>query len=149
MPCAADILQMKGSDIHAIAPGATVLEAIHKMNQHKLGALLVTQDGSEHGRVVGMFTERDVLCRVVGELRNPAETKVAEVMTSEVICCPPSTDMDEVSTIMQQRRIRHIPVCDDQGKVYGMISIGDVNAYHVMHQEEQITFLNGYIYGRA
>ena len=149
MPSVADILQNKGSVIHAIGPGASVLEAINKMNQQKLGALLVTQDGTERGRVVGMFTERDVLRRVAGELRNPAETKVAEVMTSEVICCPPQTDMDEVSAIMQQRRIRHIPVCDESGKLYGMISIGDVNAYHASHQEQTITFLNEYIYGRV
>jgi len=149
MPSVADVLQNKGSVVHAIAPGASALEAINKMNQHKLGALLVTEDGTDRSRVVGMFTERDVLRRVVGELRNPAETKVAEVMTGEVICCPPTTDLDEVGAIMQQRRIRHVPVCDDEGKLYGLISIGDVNAYHVLHQEAQITFLNEYIYGRA
>jgi CBS domain-containing protein len=145
MPSVADVLQSKGSQVHSISPGATVLEAINKMNQHKLGALLVM----ENQRVVGMFTERDVLRRVVGEMRNPSETKVAEVMTSDVICCPPTTDIDEVSAIMQARRIRHIPVCDESGEIYGMISIGDVNAFHVQHQEAQITFLNEYIYGRA
>jgi len=145
MPSVADVLQNKGSFVHSIAPGATVLEAISKMNQHKLGALIVI----ESGRVAGMFTERDVLRRVLGDMRNPAETKVAEVMTRDVICCPPTTDLDEVSAIMQARRIRHIPVCDEGGELYGMISIGDVNAYHVQHQEAQISFLNEYIYGRA
>jgi len=70
-------------------------------------------------------------------------------MTSEVICVPPQTDIDEIGAIMQQRRIRHIPVCDEDGTLHGMISIGDVNAFHVTQQESQITFLNDYIYGRA
>jgi CBS domain-containing protein len=128
MPTVADILSRKGSTVHTISPTVTVLEATNKMNQHKLGALVVMSDTA----VVGMFTERDVLRRVVGEQRDPARTTVAEVMTSEVICCPPEADMDEVSQIMQQRRVRHVPVCDDNGKLHGLISIGDVNAYHVM-----------------
>jgi CBS domain-containing protein len=107
MPTVQDILVTKASVVHCIEPGATVLDAIHKMNQHKLGALVV-KSGDQ---VVGMFTERDVLCRVAGEMRNPAEVKVAQVMTSEVICCAPNDDLDEVSAIMSQRRIRHLPVC--------------------------------------
>lgn len=145
MPTVADILQQKGSTVHSTEPDASVLEAIHKMNQHKLGALVVMSQS----RVVGMFTERDVLRRVVGEQRDPSQTKVGEVMTSEVICCPPETDLDEVSTIMVQRRVRHVPVCDDDGKLHGMISIGDVNAFHVSHQEATISYLSEYIYGRA
>ena len=145
MPIVADILRQKGSTVHWIDPSATVLDATHKMNQHKLGALVVMSQG----KVVGMFTERDVLRRIVGERRDPADTRVADVMTKEVICCSPTTDMDEVSAIMQQRRVRHVPVCDDSGDLHGVISIGDVNAYHVSHQEMQISFLNEYIYGRA
>ena len=145
MPTVSDILQTKGSAVHNIDPNATVLEAIQKMNQHKLGALVVMAGG----RVAGMFTERDVLVRVVGELRNPAETKVGEVMTSEVICVPPQTDIDEIGAIMQQRRIRHIPVCDEDGTLHGMISIGDVNAQYASNAEQHIHFLNDYIYGRV
>src|SRR4051812_24534557 len=145
MPNAADVLRSKGSTIHSIAPSATVLDAIHKMNQHKLGALIVMQNN----RVAGMFTERDILRRVLGEEKDTRTTQISEVMTSDVICCPPDTDLDEVSAIMQQRKIRHVPVCDDDGNLHGLISIGDVNAYHVAHQGEQITFLNEYIYGRA
>jgi CBS domain-containing protein len=145
MPTVADIISKKGSTVHTISPSATVLEATNKMNQHKLGALIVMNDG----QVAGMFTERDVLRRVIGEQRDPANTKIEEVMTGDVICCSPETDMDEVSQIMQQRRIRHVPVCDAMGNLRGLISIGDVNAYHVMHQEATIEYLNEYIYGRA
>ena len=145
MPTVQDILHTKSNVVHCIEPGATVLGAIHKMNQHKLGALVVK--GGE--QVVGMFTERDVLRRVAGEMRNPGEVKVAEVMTSEVICCAPQDELDDVSAIMSQRRIRHLPVCDAGGRLHGMISIGDLNAFNVTQQEAQIHFLNDYIYGRA
>ena len=86
---------------------------------------------------------------VVGEERNPRHCRVSEVMTTEVICCHPDTDIDEISTIMLQRRVRHLPICDDDGKLYGLISIGDVNACHASTQESTITFLNEYIFGRA
>jgi CBS domain-containing protein len=145
MPTVADIISRKGSTVHTTSPAATVLDATNKMNQHKLGALVVMNEG----QVVGMFTERDVLRRVIGERRDPENTRVAEVMTGDVICCSPETDMDEVSQIMQQRRIRHVPVCDAMGDLRGLISIGDVNAYHVMNQEATIEYLNEYIYGRA
>ena len=145
MPTVQDILVTKSSVVHCIEPGATVLDAIHKMNQHKLGALVV-KSGDQ---VVGMFTERDVLRRVAGEMRNPSELKVAQVMTSEVICCSPADDLDDVGTIMKDRRIRHLPVCGGDGKLEGMISIGDLNAFNVSQQAAQIGFLSDYIYGRA
>ena len=145
MPTALDVLSTKGSTIHSIEPEATVLTAIRKMNQHKLGALVVMHEG----RIAGMFTERDVLRRVVGEEREPSNVTVAEVMTSDVICVGPTTDIDEISAIMQQRRIRHVPVCDQDHELLGMISIGDLNAFHASHQEAHIQSLNEYIYGRA
>lgn len=145
MPTVQDILGSKGGAVHSIHPGATVLDAVQKMNDHQLGALVVM----EEDRVVGMFTERDVLRRIVGQELNPRRIAVADVMTREVICVPPHTDLDDVSAIMKQRRIRHLPVCDDDGRLHGMISIGDVNACHASSQEATITFLNDYIYGRV
>jgi CBS domain-containing protein len=145
MPTAADILMAKGHAVHSTDPGTTVLEATQKMNQQTLGSLVVLVGN----RLAGMFTERDVLRRVVGELRNPAEVKVGEVMTTDVICVSPDTDIEDVAQIMKEKRIRHVPVCDDDGKLHGVISIGDVNAYYTTRQEETITFLSDYIYGRA
>jgi CBS domain-containing protein len=145
MPTALDILSNKESTIHSIEPHATVLAATNKMNQHKLGALVVKHEG----RIVGMFTERDVLRRVVGEQRDPSTATVAQVMTSDVICVGPTTDIDEIGAIMQQRRIRHLPVCDQDGELLGMISIGDLNAFRSINQEAHIHFLSEYIYGRA
>lgn len=145
MPTARDILTTKGSTVYSTDPDSTVLNAVQHMNQHKLGSLVVLEDG----RLVGMFTERDVLRRIVGEQRNPSSTRVSEVMTRNVICCPPDTDLEEVSAIMKQQRIRHVPVVDENGRLHGVISIGDVNACYASSQEQTITFLNEYIYGRV
>ena len=144
MPTVADVLGVKGGQLHSVSPATSVLDAIRKMNQHKIGALLVTQGD----QVAGIFTERDVLRRVVGDEKNPATTKVGQVMTSKVVCCDPDADLDEVAAIMQQKKIRHIPVCDEDG-LHGMISIGDLNAFHASSQEAQIHFLSEYIYGRV
>src|SRR5437762_13764100 len=145
MPTVQDVLSTKGEQVHSVSPKTTALDAIQKMNQHKIGAVLVI----DKGKVVGMFTERDVLRRVVGEERQPASVTVGEVMTEDVICVEPSTDLDDVASIMKTRKIRHIPARDDDGKLHGMVSIGDVNAYHATNQEAQIHFLNEYIYGRV
>jgi CBS domain-containing protein len=145
MPTIANILASKGSHIQSIKVEASVLEATQKMNQYKIGALVVMHEG----QVAGIFTERDVLRRVVAEQRSPAEVTVGEVMTTEVICVRPETDIDEASGIMQQRKVRHLPVCGEDGNLQGMISIGDLNAFHATNQEQQIHFLNDYIYGRA
>jgi len=145
MPSVRDVLASKGPGVQSTSPHVSVLDAVHQMNEHKIGALVVI-DGDE---VVGMFTERDVLRRIVGEERSPSSTTVGEVMTSEVVCCGPDTDLDDVSALMKKRRIRHVPVCSSTGKLLGMVSIGDLNAANASNQETTIHFLNEYIYGRA
>ena len=144
MPHVRDVLVVKGASVHSVSPSTTVFEAIQKMNQHKIGAVLAVHEG----QVAGIFTERDVLRRVIGEQRQPADCTVAEVMTEDVICVRPETDLDDVASIMQQKKVRHIPVCDEDG-LHGMISIGDLNAFHASSQEAQIHFLSEYIYGRV
>ena len=148
-----DILAQKDARGHVVSPMATVLEATLLMNKHHVGALVVTVGGEEgetdSGRVVGMFTERDVLTRVVGERRDPATTRVEEVMTAVVAYCRPETELEEVASIMRSQRIRHLPVCDDEARLRGMISIGDVNAWHAQGQEVTIHYLNEYIHGRV
>src|ERR1700722_15375689 len=145
MPTANDILSQKGFSIHTVAPTATVLDAVERMNQLRVGAVVVMNQGD----FVGMFTERDVLRRVVGQHRDPATTKVSEAMTTDIICCAPTADIDEISTIMKNRRIRHLPVRDKDGELLGLISIGDVNAIHASNQQAHLSYLNEYVYGRA
>ena len=146
MPSVMDILADKGSDVYTISPLATVLEATHAMNDQKIGALVV-KDGT--GRVMGIFTERDVLRRVIAAEKSPNNVRVGEVMTRDVVCCPPETDIVDASGIMRDRKVRHLPVCDGDGTLLGLVSIGDLNAYHASSQEAQIHFLSEYVYGRA
>jgi CBS domain-containing protein len=141
-----DLLLNKGTDVWTTGPHATVLEAALKMNDHKIGALVVLADD---GQVAGIFTERDVLRRVVGERRDPASTRVADVMSSDVFCCSPDMTTDEARYEMQHRRIRHLPVADDTGRLVGLISIGDLNAELQATQEHSLFLLTEYIAGRT
>ena len=145
MPTVLDVILSKGDTVHSIGPTESVIDAVHKMNQFKIGCLMVMQGD----QVMGIFTERDVLRRVIGEGRNVQDVTVGEVMTTEVVCCGPNVDLDDVSAIMKTRRVRHVPVCGDDGTLHGVVSIGDVNAFHSSNQEQTIHFLNEYIYGRA
>ena len=145
MATVSDILAVKGSHVLTIGKGATVIDAALLMNEHKVGALVVTEDG----RVIGMFTERDVLRRVVGEHRDPATTLVGEVMTAEVICCTPETTIDEARGAMKNRRVRHLPLVDDERRLQGLISIGDLNAHEASDHEHTIYLLQEYLYGRV
>ena len=140
-----DILSTKSSKVLTTRRDATVLEAINKMNEHRVGALVVC-DGD---RVVGMFTERDVLRKVAVSDRPPTQVFVQEVMTPEVVCTGPKEDLDDVRTVMMNRRFRHLPVCDDDGKLVGLVSIGDLNAHEASHREAHIHFLTEYMYGRV
>jgi len=141
-----DILASKQGPVVTIGENQSVLDATRIMNQHKIGALVVT-DGD--GRVVGMFTERDVLRRVVAEQQDPAATVIAVVMTSEVIVCEADMPLEDCRQLMRNRRIRHLPVVDAQGKLKGMISIGDLNAQVANNNEIQIKYLHEYIHGRV
>ncbi len=140
-----DILAVKGSQVWTVGREATVLQAALLMNEHKIGALVVL----DQERVVGMFTERDVLRRVVGEQRDPNRTRVGEVMTSEVFGCTLETTLEEARGAMKHRRIRHLPVVEDGNRLLGLISIGDLNAQQVAHQEQTIHLLHEYLYGRV
>ena len=145
MPVVQEILAGKGSQVHAVPAATTVLDATRLMNQHKIGAVVVM----ESGRVAGMFTERDVLSRVVAMEISPARARVGEVMTRDIVCCVPTDDIDDVSRIMRDRRIRHLPVVTPKGELLGLISIGDINAFHASSQESQIHLLKDYVYGRV
>ena len=140
-----EILSQKGAKVHTISPGASVLEATEKMNQARIGSLVVM----DNDQVVGIFTERDVLRRVVGEERRPSQILVGEVMTTDVVCCRPDMDIDEVGAVMREKRIRHVPVCSEEGQLNGLISIGDVNTHYTSSQQATIHYLNEYIYGRV
>ena len=140
-----DILKKKGHDVVSVEPETTVLEAARQMNDKRIGAVVVFD--AVHG-VTGMFTERDVLMRVVGDGRSPEKTPVREVMSSPVTCCKPATTVEECQSVMTSKRLRHLPVIED-GKLVGMVSVGDVVACEVQVQQTTIEYLHEYLHGRT
>ncbi len=139
-----DILSSKGSQVYRIAPSATVLDATDLMNSHQVGVLVVTESAA----IVGIFSERDILRRVISRRLKPAQTMVSDVMTNPVICCSPDTPIDEAGAIFKNRRIRHLPIVNQTGELVGLISIGDVNAWTLKNHEADIQYLHEYLYGR-
>ena len=145
MPLIKELLAKKGSDVTTISPEATVMEAAALMSQKRIGALCVVKDDA----VVGVFTERDVLNRVVAARLDPATVKVADVMTSDVMTCGPEGKIADCAAVMSHKRIRHLPVVDDDGKLVGLISTGDLMAMQVSQKQAHIEDLYDYLHGRA
>ena len=127
-----------------IKPDASALDAAKLMNGHHIGALIVV---SSSGKPVGIFTERDLLTRIVAARKSPESTAVEEVMTREMLVCPPEATLDDMRTLMREKRIRHIPIVGDKG-LMGVISIGDLNAAEAKELSDTIVFLEEYMYPR-
>ena len=144
MSTVSDILARKGTDVATIAPDDTVLDAANLMNQRRIGALCVV----ERDELVGVFTERDILNRVISAQRDAATTKVAEVMTSAVITCGSQGKTSDCAAVMSHRRIRHLPVVDG-GTLVGMISTGDLMALQATEKQAFIDDLYRYLHGRT
>jgi len=136
------LLAKKGGQVVTIGVADSALTAATLMNERGIGGLVVL----ESGRVAGMFTERDILRRVVAMRRDPATTQVREVMTSPVAFCRRETTLNECRAVMTEKRIRHLPVVDEKG-VCGIVTIGDLMAHEVTDQEATIQYLNEYIFG--
>jgi CBS domain-containing protein len=143
MPTIADLLKGKGSAVHTINPGARVLDAARRMNERRVGSLVVVDDHIPD-QIIGIITERDMLTRIVAAEKNPATTSVADIMTDRVLTCTGCTDIEEVRTVMRNKRIRHLPVVDEHGRLCGMVSIGDLNQAHVRVLAETVQYLEQY-----
>ena len=135
----AEILEEKGGEVLEIDGGSSVFEAVQLMVENNVGSLLVT----ERAEVVGIVTERDYLRRVTLEGRTE-EAPLREIMSSPLVVATLETTVDECMAMMTDRRIRHIPVVDEE-KVVGLVSIGDLVKFKSKLQSFQIQFLNDYI----
>ncbi len=142
MPTVQTILASKGGNVVSTTVTDSVLAAASLMNERGIGGLVVL-DGN---RVAGMFTERDILRRVVAMRRDPAGTLVREVMSAPVAFCRRETTLEECRAVMTEKRIRHLPVVDETG-VCGIVTIGDLMAQEVTDHEATIQYLNEYIFG--
>ena len=141
MPSAQDIIAKKTKDVAVIGEEATVMEAAKIMSDRRIGSLVVCRGE----KLVGIFTERDVLNRVVARHLDPLVTIIKDVMTSPVACCLPTTKLAECRSVMTEKRIRHLPVVQDN-RLLGMISIGDILARERGEQEQTIKYLHEYLY---
>lgn len=150
-----DILREKGSKVVTIEPHYTIHDAINKLNENRIGALMVTEPD---GEIIGIITERDIL-RKCGEKcvrlnGSPSENEVAcptlveHTMTRELIIGVPDDDLNYVMGIMTKNRIRHLPILDD-GKLVGIISIGDLVNAHFEEKVFENRTLRDYIHGTA
>jgi CBS domain-containing protein len=134
------ILDAKDRAIHSIGPTETVYAAVAKLKECSVGALLVMQDS----QLVGMFSERDYAHKIILEGRASKSTRVDEIMTTPVIYVTLATPLPECMRLMTERRIRHLPVME-QEKVIGVISIGDLVRAIIQQQGETIDQLNALI----
>ena len=137
------VLAEKGRQVYTIGRAETVSNAVREMNEKGIGGLLV-MDGH---RAVGIFTERDVLRRVVDADRDPALARVGEVMTRDLVTIDPACHVEDAMRLMTDRRLRHLPVFDGD-ELVGMISIGDLLRWVTINQEEHIRAMTEYINGQ-
>ncbi|HEY9505250.1 MAG TPA: CBS domain-containing protein [Gemmatimonadales bacterium] len=136
-----DLLATKGHEVLAVQPSDTVLQAANLMNERNIGGVVVL----EGDRLAGIFTERDVLRRVVAVGLDPARTTVSQVMTTPVITCRPELSLEDCATLMTTRRVRHLPV--QQGsELTGLVTIGDLLAHKVSEQQATLEQMTQYLY---
>ena len=137
------LLTRKRGDVLQVSPDTTVLEAAQKMNQREVGSVLVMAEGV----LVGIFTERDLMRRVVAQDLLPGATRVGDVMTSSLVTCTPEARIVDCNTMMSERRIRHLPVIGLEG-VLGVITTGDLLAYELHEQESKIQHLESFVFDK-
>ena len=135
-----EILDEKGRDVLKIDADASVIDAVREMVEHNVGSLLVTDGGA----VTGIVTERDYLRRVTLEGRSERDATLREIISSPVVVAAPQTTVDECMALMTDRRIRHIPVVEND-EVVGLVSIGDLVKFRSKQQSFEIKYLTEYI----
>ena len=138
------LLRTKGNDVLSVAPDTAVFEALRLMAEKNVGAVLVL----ESERLVGIFSERDYARKVILKGKSSKETLVREIMSSHVLYVRPEQTIEDCMALMTGKRVRHLPVLQDEQRVVGVISIGDVVKDIISEQEFMIEQLQNYITGR-
>tara|TARA_B110000285_G_scaffold33354_1_gene34938 strand:+ start:6815 stop:7267 length:453 start_codon:yes stop_codon:yes gene_type:complete len=136
------LLKEKSTSIYCIAVNSTVDAAVSEMNRQRVGSIIV----KDAEKVVGVFTERDVLTRIVAAGRDPKTTTVSEVMTADFLSITQDTSVEDAMQMMTDKRVRHLPVFNDQ-QLLGLISIGDVTRWLLKVNEMEAENLRNYVFG--
>jgi CBS domain-containing protein len=137
-----DILEVKGRDVWSIGPDASVFDALKLMAEKDVGALVVL-DG---GNLIGVISERDYARKIALLGRASPTTQVKEIMTTDVVCVDPEQNVDQCMALVTEKRVRHLPVLEN-GKLIGLISIGDLVKSIITEQQFIIEQLERYITG--
>jgi CBS domain-containing protein len=139
------LLEGKGSQVITGAPNDSIYDCVMKMTGARIGGLLIMEDG----QIVGIFTERDLLNKVVPNNINVQATPVSDVMNHDVLCVDPDLTLEEAMSIFTEKRIRHLPVLEGS-KLIGLISIGDVTKWlsdshrqQVQEIDDLVKYING------
>jgi CBS domain-containing protein len=143
MKTVGQLLKAKGNQVWSINPDRSVLDALRMLAEKDVGALLVL----EEEEVVGIFSERDYARKIILKGKTSRETQVREIMSKKVFYVTPDQAIEECMALMTMERIRHLPVLDD-GKLAGIISIGDVVKTIISNQQFMIDQLEKYITGK-
>ncbi len=136
------ILKRKGNAVYSVRPDATVFDAIRRLAEVNIGALLVMEDG----KLLGVFSERDYTRKVALRGRDSRNTPVKDIITNRLFTVPPSATVSECLRLMVDNRIRHLPVVQE-GTVIGVVSIGDLVNWIISSQSAAIEQLESYISG--
>ena len=137
-----EILNVKGRQIWSVEPETTVLEAIQMMANKNVGALLVVHDG----KLIGIISERDYTRKVILRGKASKDTAVREILSGDVIAVSPRESVEDCMRLMTEHRIRHLPVVEE-GKILGIVSIGDLVNWIISAQTSTIQQLQTYISG--
>lgn len=138
------ILKQKGTDVTTMAASATLADAIRILNEKRIGAVVITGRG---GDIEGILSERDVVHALAERDIDLAKVRISALMTRQVFTCTPNTSIEELMRQMTLRRIRHLPVLRE-GRLCGIISIGDVVNHRLMELETETSTMRDYIGGR-
>ena len=138
------ILKSKGSEVQTIAPDATVAETLHRMRHERIGALVVSEDKTS---IAGIISDRGIMDAIVDRGVEVLSERVGSVMTREVFTCSRHDRVSAVMALMTNRRIRHVPVVEHDGRLCGIISIGDVVKHRLDEIQREADAMREYISG--
>lgn len=135
-----DILNEKGQNVYSVTPETTVYESLEKMSAHDVGSMLVM----EGDKLMGIFTERDYMKKIILQNKASKTTMIKEIMTTNPVCITPSDSVDNAMSIMTKQHCRHLPIIEET-KIIGVVSIGDLVKKKISDMDATIKYLSDYI----